>query len=492
MRIVCPQCGYSRDVPEDRVPAGSSIATCPKCRFRFRFRGYQTSQGLPVEEPAYPPRPSRPAPVEPVMFEEPGPARPAPRPGRTAAAQEASAHPAARWRPDEEPVGEDRNARREGAAPAADPVASPDRPALRWSADMEPAEPRRARPRPAARWLPDPEPASAEPEEPGPAPAPEPAADPWSRLGAERSDPHAVPEANPWMAPVPEPEPVGPAPTRSEEPRPEELSPEAHAQEHSAEDPPPPSEATVGQESVRDIWARLQAMAGDDPGQARADQTQGSEQARSASGQWSQVAPWEYLEHIGVVPALLVTLKNILLSPGDFFDGLPEPAGRLKPLAFAMTICEVVLAFLLVWNFFGVSLGFMDFGRTELIFGLGTGAVGRLAWLVLAPPALAGFLFLDAALAYLLLGLLRGATRGFDETLRVLCYAGAPWILAVLPIPQTYLIPVVLIWNMTMQAIGLKKLHQSGYAQVLAAVLVKWSLFIMGFFTLLHFFVMQR
>ncbi|MFP5239249.1 MAG: zinc-ribbon domain-containing protein, partial [Acidobacteriota bacterium] len=41
MRIVCPQCGYSRDIPEDKIPARSSIASCPKCSFRFRFRGFQ-------------------------------------------------------------------------------------------------------------------------------------------------------------------------------------------------------------------------------------------------------------------------------------------------------------------------------------------------------------------------------------------------------------------------------------------------------------------
>ena len=37
MIIVCPHCGFRRDVPEERIPAGAVMATCPHCRHRFRF-----------------------------------------------------------------------------------------------------------------------------------------------------------------------------------------------------------------------------------------------------------------------------------------------------------------------------------------------------------------------------------------------------------------------------------------------------------------------
>lgn len=37
MRITCPQCGFDRSVSDDRIPAGSIIAKCPKCGCRFRF-----------------------------------------------------------------------------------------------------------------------------------------------------------------------------------------------------------------------------------------------------------------------------------------------------------------------------------------------------------------------------------------------------------------------------------------------------------------------
>lgn len=37
MNITCPNCGFTREVPEDRIPAGAAFATCPNCDERFRL-----------------------------------------------------------------------------------------------------------------------------------------------------------------------------------------------------------------------------------------------------------------------------------------------------------------------------------------------------------------------------------------------------------------------------------------------------------------------
>lgn len=36
MKIVCPQCGFTREVPDDRLPGTAAVATCPHCRHRFK------------------------------------------------------------------------------------------------------------------------------------------------------------------------------------------------------------------------------------------------------------------------------------------------------------------------------------------------------------------------------------------------------------------------------------------------------------------------
>lgn len=37
MKITCPQCGFCREVPRSKLPAGPVVAKCPKCECRFRF-----------------------------------------------------------------------------------------------------------------------------------------------------------------------------------------------------------------------------------------------------------------------------------------------------------------------------------------------------------------------------------------------------------------------------------------------------------------------
>ena len=37
MNITCPRCGFSRSLPDDRLPHRPVIATCPQCACRFRF-----------------------------------------------------------------------------------------------------------------------------------------------------------------------------------------------------------------------------------------------------------------------------------------------------------------------------------------------------------------------------------------------------------------------------------------------------------------------
>ncbi|WP_243310974.1 YIP1 family protein [Fundidesulfovibrio agrisoli] len=523
MRIVCPQCGYSRDIPEDKIPARSSIASCPKCSFRFRFRGFQAQPERQddLAEPVYPPRPSRPA-------REPEPAS---RPPFEARSQrlytgedeqppytQAPPRPQARWLPDPEP---------EPAAPASrdlpprdpapgtyEPQDGPYRqpPSDRYGANLPGAEedgtaaPRRAYRAQAAPAQPfEPEAVVSYPP-PRPSAEPEPVAEsPATETRPQIHFPEPPPAEPLAPAPVPAPEPE-PEPESTEHrewnlpptsPRPD-PAPKAAREDSEAPAGQQQAQAQAGDDSVRDIWARLQAMgakpaATQAPGATRqSQQGQSGEPRPSAQSGPETLAPWEQLEHFGVIPAFTLTAKNILANPGDFFDQLPSGTGKVRPLIFAVAVCMVTVLFGLVWNFFGMGPNLSELGRTEWFQGLGAGALGRLAWVGLAPILVTAFVFLDSALAHLLLGLLRAAAKPYEDTFRTVCYAGGPWLLAALPVPYSYLIPVVLIWHMTLQAIGLKKLHSAGYPQVLAAVLVKWSMYFMASFAILHLLLTRR
>ncbi|WP_027721400.1 zinc-ribbon domain-containing protein [Maridesulfovibrio zosterae] len=38
MKVTCPECNYSSEIPEDKIPANAQLATCPKCQIKFQFR----------------------------------------------------------------------------------------------------------------------------------------------------------------------------------------------------------------------------------------------------------------------------------------------------------------------------------------------------------------------------------------------------------------------------------------------------------------------
>lgn len=51
MRLTCPQCGFSREVGDDRLKSRSVIVTCPKCACRFRHAAAGFTEILPATPP---------------------------------------------------------------------------------------------------------------------------------------------------------------------------------------------------------------------------------------------------------------------------------------------------------------------------------------------------------------------------------------------------------------------------------------------------------
>lgn len=73
MQIVCPECQFAREVDENKIPARSQVATCPKCQTKFKFRDIPEPE-FTIEEPVEPapaPKP-KPAPA-PQKEAEPDP-----------------------------------------------------------------------------------------------------------------------------------------------------------------------------------------------------------------------------------------------------------------------------------------------------------------------------------------------------------------------------------------------------------------------------------
>lgn len=447
MRITCPQCGFFRDIPDKKVPVTSTMATCPKCRHRFKFR---------------------PDPIAPRERDFRGTDR---REGQAASGGEAPSS----WRRPAADVGEHRPPE---AAPAREP-----RP-------EQPAAPETGRP------------AAPEPEaETPPAAAPRPgrtgragqgsgqAEDtPWRHGAADEAAGDAResveggrPEDTPWDVPPVETPPVPPAPETSTR----EETPEA------APHRKPPS---VGKDGVRDIWAKLQAM--DDGATSRKKTAPPEEPAAEPEPEPEETTPpvaepipWEAQERYGFFPALFLTLRRILLHPVEFFSAMPEGRPKGRALVFNLLISEFLFIIDFLWTLAGLRAG----GNSELTAALpASPAVSVLLVLLLVPPALTCGIFLDAWITHLLLLLFRNARKNFSETFRVLCYSAAPTVLSAVPVAGQILSPIILVWYMALQALGLKKIHDGAYTQILAAVFIKWSLYLFVLLAMLQNFVPGR
>jgi len=70
VRITCPHCNFTTEVPRERIPAQAKVAKCPRCKQRFALNPETLAPLQPAETPPPPP--------EPVIQEYPVPGTPEP------------------------------------------------------------------------------------------------------------------------------------------------------------------------------------------------------------------------------------------------------------------------------------------------------------------------------------------------------------------------------------------------------------------------------
>lgn len=485
MRITCPQCGFFREIPDNKVPVTSTMATCPKCRHRFKFR--------PDHEPETRSEPRPRAPLSSHAETESSWRRPGPAAARRVADSLPEDAPVRHHNPDSTTEKWRHVAAEHQAEEPAEPVASPyeDQPR-----HFRPVAPESGHPHDEDHQWPEElpgdtghEPASYQPSGTRRT-AREAAPDAFAEPPYDASDPMDLPRDNPPEFPpdVPEHdqlrEPVDERRNQYRQAAPSQAAQAPEAEPGPREEPARPSQPQQQPDGVRDIWARLKAMDANKPardaGAPRPDpgETETEEEAPRRETVTDPI-PWERLDAYGFLPGLFLTLKKILFSPVEFFSAMPEGRPKGKALVFNLLISEFLLVLDFLWSLFGLRA---QFGGTGEPNTLGTAAsspgLGLLIALLLVPLAIACGIYLDAWITHLLLLLFRSAKKGFNETFRVMCYSAAPTVLSAIPVAGQILSPVILVWYMTLQAIGLKKAHDAAYTQTLAAIFIKWSLYL--------------
>ncbi len=200
-------------------------------------------------------------------------------------------------------------------------------------------------------------------------------------------------------------------------------------------------------------------------GEAILTDSHSSKQENAQPGnQGLQLPPWELRHRYGLVNALYLTIKDVLLVPGRFFQRMPSQMGIAQPLLFAILLG--VAGTFIAWMYSLVSASvqlavFDDFSQSDSSF--------RMFFIFLTSPFwVAIAIFLQTALTHAVLRVLNGGRLGFEATFRVVAYSEATSVLLLIPICGSWL---AIIWSLVILIMGLYNIHDTDPWKAIVAVL---------------------
>lgn len=185
----------------------------------------------------------------------------------------------------------------------------------------------------------------------------------------------------------------------------------------------------------------------------------------SESSEGLLLPPWERRNRFGTLNGLYLTIKDVLLAPGQFFRRMPSQVGLREPLLFAVVLGIAATFFGWMWSLAGSSL--------QLLVAEDLGEALRGPWwsfvlFLFSPIIVSVAVIVKAALIHLLLMLVGGNRLGFEATFRVAAYSEAAGILSLLPFCGSLLGAV---WGLVVVIIGLYSIHEIEPWKAVVAVL---------------------
>ncbi len=190
--------------------------------------------------------------------------------------------------------------------------------------------------------------------------------------------------------------------------------------------------------------------------------------------------PWDERERLGLLTALVDTVRLVLGHPGEFFRRMPVTGGLGPPLLFGVLVgwLGVVAASLyqaIFRSIVGSSLGaFGDRPELAALQSFVGSWAGFIAQVVFGGVFVAIGVFVSAAILHVMLLLLAGATHGFEATFRVVCFVQATSLVLIVPFCGQIVQP---FWSLVLGIIGLAAAHRIGHGKAAAAVLLPLLLF---------------
>ena len=195
-------------------------------------------------------------------------------------------------------------------------------------------------------------------------------------------------------------------------------------------------------------------------------------------------ACWENRSELGLWQAIYQTLKAVLFSPDDFFRKLKYTGGMREPLAFGLLTGSIGAMFGVFWQFLMMTGGLLPIA--DVITGQFAFGLIFLVSIVFIPIAIVVAMYISSGIWHMFLLLLKGADHGFEGTFRVVSYSQSAQIVSLIPFLGGW---VSAIWQLVIQIIGLKEIHETTYLKVILAFLIPVSVVVFLIISAIALFV---
>jgi hypothetical protein len=178
--------------------------------------------------------------------------------------------------------------------------------------------------------------------------------------------------------------------------------------------------------------------------------------------------PWEDPARTSAFERFAETVKLLTTRPGEAFTGMPTTGGIGSPLVFAILVSWIGIGVAVIWNvlFQGMWLPFMDLGDEAAVFA-GFTAAWAVGVIFLAPIFIIIGVFITAVILHLMLMIVGGANRGFEATVRVVCYAQTAQLAGIIPFCGGF---ISAVWAIILYVVGLATAHRTTTGKAILAI----------------------
>ena len=183
--------------------------------------------------------------------------------------------------------------------------------------------------------------------------------------------------------------------------------------------------------------------------------------------------PWEERDRLGLVEALIQTVRLLVTDPSDAFSRLRPDSDLTSPILFGLILSWAGVLLSQMWELLvGGYVRSMFSGIEGFEGAFAPGVAWSIGTLVVWPVIFVVFLFISAGILHLCL-MIVGATSdspsGFEGTLKVVSYSQVAGVASVVPLLGGFLFA---IWALILEVIGSSLVHRTTVARALVGVLI--------------------